>query len=334
MKAPRALIVGLEGPALLEGERAFLSAARPWGVILFGRNVRDPAQMRALCHAIRDAAGWHIPILIDQEGGRVQRLGPPHWAVFPLALDQALTAQDPQRAMWLRGRLLAADLTELGIDVNCAPVADIAGPDTHAILRNRCLGMDVDMVARHARALADGLVAGGVLPVLKHIPGHGRALVDSHLDLPRVDTDIATLHATDFAPFRTLNDLPLGMTAHLLFTALDDTRPATQSPTMIDLIRNQIGFQGMLMTDDISMQALSGSVTGRAQAALAAGCDLILHCNGILSEMRALAEICPLLDGVALARHDRVMAARKHPDEYDLDAMRAEFAALVRMPAA
>lgn len=334
MTPPRALVVGLDGPALLEDERAFLADAHPWGVILFGRNVQDRKQVRALCDAVRDAVCWNIPILIDQEGGRVQRLGPPYWPAFPPALDQALTAMDPQRAMWLRGRLLAADLAELGIDVNCAPVADIAEPGTHAILRNRCLGTDVDMVIRHARAMADGLTAGGVLPVLKHIPGHGRARVDSHLDLPRVDTDAATLLATDFAPFRALNDLPLGMTAHLLFAALDDARPATQSPTMIGLIRDQIGFRGLLMTDDISMQALSGGIAERAQAALAAGCDLILHCNGILSEMRALADLCPTLGGVALARHEHALAARTEPEETDLDALRAEFAALVHAPAA
>jgi beta-N-acetylhexosaminidase len=259
----------------------------------------------------------------------VQRLTPPVWRGFLPPLDVALASPDPARAFWLRGRLIAGELRALGIDVNCAPVADLARPDTHAVLRNRCMGVEPDQVARNARAYAEGLLAGGVVPVLKHIPGHGRATLDSHHALPRVQTPRAELEATDFAAFRALADLPMGMTAHLLFERIDPDRPATQSPVMLDLIRQGLGFDGLLMTDDISMQALAGSVAERAQAALAAGCDLVLHCNGDLAEMQALADTCPPMTATACLRAARALALRHTPPPIDAGVLDAEHAGLM-----
>ena len=329
MNAPRQLILGCSGPHLTGAERAFFHRADPWGFILFARNVEDPQQLAALVASLRAAVGRHAPVLIDQEGGRVQRMGPPHWRGWLPPLDQTTRARDPQRAMYLRGRLIAAELAAVGIDVNCAPLADIARPETHPFLRNRCYGDSPAQVAALARAMADGLQAGGVLPMVKHIPGHGRARSDSHLALPRVDAPVADLEGTDFVPFRALADLPLGMTGHLLFPGLDADAPVTVSPRLIALIRESIGFRGALMTDDISMQALPGPVTQRAAAALAAGCDLVLHCNGDAVEMAALAEICPALSGPALTRCDSALAARTLPDANDILALDREYAELL-----
>ena len=329
MSTPRQVIFGCAGPRLTTPERAFLARANPWGFILFARNIETPAQLAGLVADLRAAVGHHAPVLIDQEGGRVQRMGPPHWRAWLPPLDQTARARDPQRAMYLRGRLIAADLAVAGIDVNCAPLADLAWPETHPFLRNRCYGTDPAQVATLARAMADGLLAGGVLPVLKHIPGHGRARADSHLALPVVNTPEAELHRTDFAPFRALADLPLGMTGHLMFPGLDPDAPVTTSPRLIGLIREGLGFQGALMTDDISMQALAGPVTARAGAALAAGCDLVLHCNGDLAEMTALAELCPPLSGPAKARCDAAVAARTTHDDADLQALAEDYAQLL-----
>lgn len=326
---PRAVVFGCAGLELCAQERRFFAASQPWGAILFARNIETPDQLRALTSDLRDAVGRDLPILIDQEGGRVQRMRPPHWREWLPALDQGVMARDPVRAMALRGRLLAAELRDVGIDVNCAPLADIAGAQTHAVLRNRCYGETLREVVARARAMADGLLAGGVLPVLKHIPGHGRATLDSHLDLPVVDASADDLAATDFAAFSALRDLPLGMTAHLVFRALDPAGPATTSPRMIRMIREEIGFAGLLLTDDISMQALRGAVTERAQAALAAGCDLVLHCNGDMTEMEALADICPPLAGISAQRSVAALAARRGPDPVDLGALEAEYRALL-----
>ena len=329
--APRAVIFGCAGHRLGPAERALFAQAQPWGAILFARNLDTPDQIRALTADLRDATGRDLPILIDQEGGRVQRLVPPGWRGFLPPLEVARTSPDPARAFWLRGRLIAAELRALGIDVNCAPVADIAQANTHPVLQNRCMGETVAAVARHARAMADGLRAGGVLPVVKHMPGHGRATRDSHHDLPVVLDMPEQLARTDFAAFAALADLPLGMSAHLVFQQIDPDQPATTSARMIALIRDQIGFGGALMTDDISMQALSGPVQDRARAALGAGCDLVLHCNGQLEEMRALADTCPPLAGAALARTDAALGQRGAAQEVDLAALDAEHAALMPM---
>ena len=324
----RAVIFGCAGLRLTPEERHLIAEAQPWGVILFSRNIADPQQLLALTSDLRDCVGRDLPVLVDQEGGRVQRMRPPYWRDWPPALAQCQRARDPVRAMYLRGRLIAAELRACGIDVNCAPLADIATELTHPVLHNRCYGADAAQVVKNALGMAHGLQAGGVLPVLKHIPGHGRAQADSHLDLPIISTSHAELAQCDFAAFRELSDLPLGMTAHLLFTQIDATHPATLSPTMIRLIREEIGFQGLLMTDDISMQALDGPVAQRARAALSAGCDLVLHCNGDLREMAELAEICPMLEGASLRRSDMALSTRMPADACDLGELDAEYATL------
>lgn len=329
MSTPRALILGCAGPQLSRSERAFFADAQPWGFILFGRNIQAPDQLRALVADLRAAVGRAAPVLVDQEGGRVQRLAPPHWFGWMPPLDQGALVLEPVRAMYLRGRVIAAELTAAGIDVNCAPLADIARPETHVFLRNRCYGDTPEDVTARARAMADGLMDGGVLPVLKHLPGHGRARVDSHMALPVVDAGLDALKDTDFAPFRALSDLPLGMTGHLRFPKLDPQAPVTTSPTLIALIRERLGFDGALMTDDISMSALRGPVAARAEAALAAGCDLVLHCNGAPHEMAALAEICLPLSGEAARRCDAALAQRRAPKPDTLEDLAAAYAALL-----
>lgn len=326
-----ALIFGLEGPVLTPHEAAFFKDADPWGFILFARNIVSADQIRALCADLRAAVGRDAPILIDQEGGRVARLTPPLAAEFPPALDMVHAAgPNAERAMWLRGRLIAEDLHALGIDVNCAPLADLVRPDTHAILANRCYGSQPDQVAKLARALTMGQAAGGVLPVLKHIPGHGAGTADSHIELPRVDLPRDALDRMDFAAFAALADLPMAMTAHVVFEAVDDSAPATTSPVMIDLIRQQIGFDGLLMSDDISMQALSGDVATRSRAALAAGCDLILHCNGDLAEMKAIAAASGRLSDAAQARADAALAWPHTHSPIDIAHARAELRTLIQ----
>lgn len=325
-----AAILGCLGPTISPGEAAFYADADPWGFILFARNVETPDQLRRLTAGLRASVGREAPILVDQEGGRVQRLRAPHWREFPPPLDQ-LTATPPAqvaRTMWLRGRLIAADLASVGINVNCAPSADLAEPETHPFLANRCYGSDPATVAAAGRALVAGMAAGGVLPVLKHMPGHGRARLDTHHELPRVDATVADLMAHDFAPFRALRDLPMAMTAHIVFSAIDPDAPATCSPAMIRVIREQIGFQGLLMTDDLSMQALSGSLQDRAAAAIAAGCDLVLHCNGQPGEMAQVVAAAGRMTAPAMTRAASALA-RQHPAEpVDIAALAAEFEAL------
>ena len=330
MSATAACIFGCEGPALGDAERAFFAETAPWGFILFARNVETPDQLRRLTGDLRDAVGRDAPIFVDQEGGRVQRLRAPYWREWLPPLD-TVEAAGPQAplAMYLRARLIAAELHAVGIDGNCAPTVDIAGPLTHPFLRNRCYGSDLDTVVAVARAVAKGLLDGGVLPVMKHMPGHGRAMIDTHLDLPRVTDAAEDLLRSDFAAFRALADLPLGMTAHIVFSAYDD-QPATCSAPMIRVIRDQIGFGGLLMTDDLSMQALSGTIGERAAASRRAGCDVMLHCNGNLGEMQAVAAASGALAGAALARAEAALAARRTPDTADPKALDAELAQLVR----
>ncbi|MEO1676534.1 MAG: glycoside hydrolase family 3 N-terminal domain-containing protein [Pseudomonadota bacterium] len=323
---------GLSGPILLDAERDLIAEAQPWGFILFARNVETPQQLLRLTSELRSAVGRDAPILIDQEGGRVQRMGPPHWRAWWPPLDQMAAIKDAgtaARAMHLRYRLIAEELGAVGIDVNCAPLGDIARPDTHPILRNRCYGEDAVTVIGAARAVAEGLLAGGVLPVVKHIPGHGLGTRDSHLEPPRVSSSREALEAQDFAAFRALADLPMGMTAHLIFDAIDPVRPATVSPQVIRLIRREIGFDGLLTTDDISMQALSGDVVERGNAALAAGCDIVLHCNGVLAEMEMLACGLPPMTAEAHARSDAALARRGGAEPVDIPATEAELEALL-----
>jgi beta-N-acetylhexosaminidase len=333
--AARAFITGVSGTVLTDDERAFLRERRPWGFILFKRNVETPAQVAALVDDLRATVGRaDAPVLIDQEGGRVQRLQPPHWPVYPPgAVFSALYDRDPAEgleAARLTARLISADLSDLGITVDCLPLADVPVEGADAVIGNRAYGTTPAKVAAIARAVADGLAAGGVLPVLKHIPGHGRATADSHLRLPTVDTPLAELAATDFAAFQPLADLPMAMTAHVVFSGLDPAQPATTSATIIaQVIRGTIGFQGLLMSDDVSMNALSGSIAERTRASLAAGCDVALHCNGRLDEMEQVAGEAPPLAGEALARADRALAARRPPQPLDRAAARADLDRLI-----
>jgi beta-N-acetylhexosaminidase len=330
----RAFITGVAGPALTEEERGFLREAQPWGLIIFTRNVAGAESLRRLIGDFRAIVGREAPVLIDQEGGRVQRLGPPHWLHYPPgAAYGALFDRDRKRglaAAHLGARLIASDLAPLGIDVDCVPVADVPVPGADPVVGDRAYGADPDKVAAIATAIAQGLREGGVLPVLKHLPGHGRATADSHKRLPVVGADRATLHATDFAAFRPLAALPLGMTAHVVFSAFDPVAPATTSMSIVrDVIRDSIGFAGLLMSDDISMDALSGSISERTRAAIAAGCDVVLHCNGKMPEMRQVAAAVPLLDGQVARRAAAALATKRPPLPIDLAAARNEFFALL-----
>jgi beta-N-acetylhexosaminidase len=332
--AERAFITGLSGPKLTADERAFLREAKPWGLILFKRNIEDRDQVIGLVGEALSALGIDAPVLIDQEGGRVQRLGPPHWPAYPPGATFGRIYDDDEAAglaaARLGARLIAADLLPLGINVDCLPLADVPVSGADAVIGDRAYGDTPKKVAAIAAAIAEGLRAGGVLPVLKHIPGHGRATADSHERLPVVHTERATLEATDFAAFRPLNKLPLGMTAHVVFTAIDPVLPATTSATMVrEVIRGFIGFDGLLMSDDVSMGALSGSIAERTRASIAAGCDVVLHCNGKLDEMQAVAAAAPLLAGAAKRRADAALAARAPASEIDLAAARREFDAMI-----
>jgi len=330
----RAFITGLAGLTISANERAFLRDAQPWGLIIFQRNVSSPAQVYDLTSSFRDLVGWEAPVLVDQEGGRVQRLKPPQWPAYPAGARYGeLYDRAPEAglaAARLAGHLIAADLRPLGIDVDCLPLADMPVEGGDPIIGDRAYGSEPGKVAAIAAAIAQGLTAGGVLPVLKHLPGHGRAGADSHLKLPVIDTPRATLEATDFAAFRPLAGLPLGMTAHVVFSSIDPVAPATTSVTMVrEVIRGFIGFQGLLMSDDISMGALSGTLAARSHAALAAGCDVVLHCNGDLREMTQVASVVPELSGAALARADAALAARSAPEEFDAEAARKVFMQMV-----
>jgi beta-N-acetylhexosaminidase len=330
----RAFITGFAGTKLLDAERAFLRDAQPWGFILFKRNIAEPQAVRALVDDVRATLGRSAPALIDQEGGRVQRLTPPNWPAYPPgAAYGTLYDRDKNAglaAAQLGARLIAADLADLGIDVDCLPIADVPVSGADPVVGDRAYGTEPNKVAAIAGAIAKGLADGGVLPVLKHIPGHGRATADSHAKLPVVNTDKAVLDGTDFAAFRLLAGLPMAMTAHVVFTALDPIEPATVSATIVqDVIRDSIGFKGLLMSDDISMGALSGSLAERTRAAIAAGCDVVLHCNGQMAEMQAVAAEAPALAGEALRRAEAALASKEPPLSIDAGASRAAFLKLM-----
>lgn len=327
-----ACILGCSGPVLTATERAFFAETRPWGFILFGRNVESPDQLRALTASLREAV-WRAdaPVLIDQEGGRVQRMGPPHWRRYPPGRAYGkLRGNDPllrREITRLGARLLAHDLTAVGITVDCLPVLDVPGPEAHQVIGDRAYAETPDEVALLGRAAAEGLLAGGVLPVVKHMPGHGRARVDSHLELPVVDTPWEDLDAHDFAPFRALSDMPVAMTAHVIYAAIDRRRPATTSASVVrTAIRSAIGFQGLLISDDLSMKALDGDLRDRAAAAKAAGCDVVLHCNGDLAEMAAVVAGAGELRGRSMRRAEAALARRpKAVEPFDAAAGRARF---------
>ena len=329
----RAFICGCAGLGLGAEERAFIRDADPWGLILFRRNVETPDQVSRLTAAFRDISGRaDAPVLVDQEGGRVQRLGPPHWPKYPAAsLFRRLANNAFEQASLVRlaARLMAHDLRAVGITVDCLPVLDVPSPGGHSVIGDRAYADDAVNVALLGRAAAEGLIAGGVLPVVKHMPGHGRAGADSHLELPVVVASLVELEAADFLPFRMLSDMPLAMTAHVVFRAVDPDGPATTSRKVVrDVMRGHIGYEGLIITDDLSMKALSGGFTGRTRAAFRAGVDMALHCNGDLAEARQVAEGVPPLRGKALRRADAALARIRHvPEPLDVSAARAYLAA-------
>ena len=303
----KSFICGIEGQQLTHAERDYLEREQPYGVILFARNILNPAQLRALVHSIKASLAHPFAnVLIDQEGGRVARLRPPHWRAYPPALELA-KQPDAARAIYVNARMMAEELRVAGITADCAPMADVLAPECHDIIGDRAFGTDPEVVATLARAQAQGLIDGGILPVLKHIPGHGRATCDSHEALPIVKASLTELEQSDFKPFRALADLPLGMTAHITYTALDAERVATLSPTVISFIRQSIGFDGLLMSDDLSMKALTGTYEERTAQTLAAGCDLVLHCNGKMDEMQSVAAESIPLTGDALRRAEAAL---------------------------
>lgn len=330
-----AFIMGLAGHELIAGEIALLRRVRPCGVILFARNVDTPEQVLRLTASVADAIGEEVLVLIDQEGGRVRRLRPPHWRVLPPAAAYLGAFGDDlpraSAALHAVARLTAADLRAVGINTNCAPLLDVPVPGSHDVIGERAFATSPDRVARLGGAVADGLMEGGVLPVMKHIPGHGRATADSHHDLPVVDAPRAELEATDFMPFRALRRLPAAMTAHVVFTAYDSDAPASTSRRVTEeAIRGSIGFDGLLMSDDIGMKALSGTAAQNASAVLAAGSDVVLACNGGLAESEAVAGVAPTLQGKALARFERASAVLKRRQPFEVAEAEAQLAEVLR----
>ena len=320
-----AFISGCAGLQLSDAERDFFRRTSPWGLIVFKRNCETPAQLAALTADFRACVGRkNAPVLVDQEGGRVQRLGPPSnsWRKYPSARAfgdrYAQSPVDALRAARYLARLMAADMIASGITVDCLPVLDVPQAGAHDVIGNRAYSMARDEIIALGRAHVAGLMDGGVLPVMKHIPGHGRAKADSHMALPVVDTPLDELRVTDFAPFAALADLPMAMSAHVVYTAIDKTAPATLSSKVIKkIIRGEIGFDGLLMTDDLSMKALSGSFTEKVQRALAAGCDVVLHCGGNLAEMEEVAAAAGELKGKALRRARAAQKMARKPAKFD-----------------
>jgi beta-N-acetylhexosaminidase len=317
------VIFGCSGPVLSEAERAFFREAQPWGFILFARNVADRGQLRALVAGLRETVGdGHAPVLIDQEGGRVARLQPPQWTARPAASRfgelYAVAREAASEAAYLNARLIAYDLAEVGINVDCLPLLDVPAADADPIIGDRAFATDPSTIIDLGRAQIEGLMEGGVLPVMKHIPGHGRATADSHLALPRVTATMEELSAVDFVTFRSLNQCPLAMTAHVVYEAVDPQRPATTSPKVIrDVIRGEIAFDGFLLSDDVSMGALEGPISARTKAALFAGCDGVLHCNGKTEEMLEVAKEAKPLEGNALKRAEHALAHLAAPDPFE-----------------
>ncbi|MFB2551650.1 beta-N-acetylhexosaminidase [Ensifer soli] len=337
MSDAKAFISGCKGLTLTAEEKDFFAGERPWGFILFGRNIGEAAQIADLTAAMRDSIGNpSAPVLIDQEGGRVQRIRPPLLPHYPnAAAIGAVYRQDRAaglRAAWLMSRLHAFDLMRLGISVDCLPVLDVPVPGSSDVIGNRAYGHDPQMVAALGQAAADGLKAGGMLPVMKHMPGHGRAVVDSHHLLPVVDVSLDDLDAHDFAPFRALRHEAMAMSAHVVYSAIDPDRPATTSQKVVsEIIRGRIGFNGLLLSDDVSMNALAGDIRARAEGIIGAGLDIVLHCHGIMEEMLQVAAVAPVLSGERLRRVRAAEAAFSPPDDADETALRLEFDALFPM---
>ena len=326
------VIFGCSGQVLTQDERTFFKKSIPWGIILFKRNIENPEQLKALTASIRDTTNRDIPILVDQEGGRVERLTKPYWRSWTPALKQmtVLPKELADRAMWLRYRIIGEELNDVGISINCAPIGDLACKSTHEVLLNRCYGDSSYQVISAARACSNGLLNAGILPVLKHIPGQGRANVDSHLGLPTVNASLNELSNSDFTVFEALNDISLGMTAHVLYDRIDSKFPAAQSKEIIKIVREKIKFKGLLMTDDISMKALSGSLVDKVQGSLKAGCDLILHCNGKLDEMISIADCCDYLNSEKKEYSNQILGARKKVSSIDIQELVSEYETLIQ----
>lgn len=331
MSESKAWIAGTTGLKLTPDEIAFFRDERPWGFILFARNVSEPAQIEDLCAHLRDLAGRDDAlVLIDQEGGRVQRLRPPLVPDYPSgsALGALYRADEEKglRAAWLLSRLHAFDLLKLGIDVDCLPVLDVPVEGANDVIGTRAYGKHPEIVTAMGAAAAEGLLAGGMLPVIKHIPGHGRAFADTHHELPTVTTGLDELAEHDFAPFRALAHLPMAMSAHVIFSAVDPKKPATTSGKVVEeIIRDYIGFDGLLMSDDVSMNALSGDYFDRTKAIFAAGLDMVLHCHGIMEQMKAVASCTPELEGKALQRAIKAIEYKRKPDASIEEELREEF---------
>lgn len=309
-------IFGLSGPVLTDDERAFFRDADPAGYILFGRNVQNRTQVRALTDALRAIHGRErLLITIDQEGGRVARMKPPEWLAWPAgeAFDRLfdLAPASAIEAARANAEALGHDLAEVGITCTHAPVLDVRQPGAHDVIGDRAYGSEPLRVAALGRAVLDGLERAGICGTIKHMPGHGRALADSHKELPTVTASAAEL-ASDLAPFKALADAPMAMTGHIRFTAWDADHPATQSPYVIEqIIRGEIGFGGLLLTDDLDMQALSGTVPERAETALAAGCDIALNCWGRMDDMIGIAQRLPVMGPETAVRLERALAVTR-----------------------
>jgi len=329
-----AAIFGCSGLSLTQEEKDFYKEVQPWGFILFGRNVDTPEQVTSLVTELKSCVDHaDVPILIDQEGGRVRRLRPPHWEPYPAGevFGQHYHNNKEQglRFAWLQSRLMACDLLKLGVNVDCLPVLDVPVRGSHDVIGDRAYGNTPDIVSDIGRAASIGLLSGGVLPVVKHIPGHGRASVDSHKDLPVVHASLEELERSDFEPFKRLNQMPLAMTAHVVYTAIDAENPATTSSKVIkDIIRDYIGFDGLLMCDDLSMHALKGTFEERTKASFEAGCDVVLHCNGDLAEMMPIAAACPELSGDSLRRAVQATDLFANVSSCEEETLRNEFRAL------
>ena len=327
----KAFITGVGGKSLTSDERHFMDHEHPWGLILFARNIEDRRQVHRLVDDFRELVGrGDAPVLIDQEGGRVQRLRPPHWENYTTGKMLGDIWRNSrslgEELVYLHSRLIAYDLMEIGINVDCLPCVDVPVPGGHDVIGDRAYSTIASEVAEIGRSACNGLLAGGVLPVIKHIPGHGRAGADSHKELPEVHASHHDLSMSDFVPFRALNDMPMAMTAHVRYHSLDNQAPATTSPGVISkVIRGEIGFGGLLMSDDLSMEALEGDFAHRTDACFAAGCDVVLHCNGTMREMQEIASVCPVLEGVSLERAQSATAMLVEPDEIDVDALRARY---------
>ena len=333
----KAFIAGCTGMELSKAEADFFRKEQPWGFIIFEHNIEDREQVLALTSHMRACVGRDdAPILIDEEGGRVQRLRPPHWLSNPpgqiLGKIYERDASEGKRAAWLLSRLIAHDLLEIGVNVDCLPILDVPIEGVSDAIGDRAYSRDVDVISEIGQSVVDGLMAGGVLPIVKHMPGHGRAICDSHFELPHITETLEELIISDFKPFKALNKVAMAMTAHIVFEAIDSENPATTSTKMInEIIRGAIGFEGLLMSDDISMEALSGDYVERTKSSFAAGCDIVLHCNGKMDEMLQVASATPELKGQALKRAQFALSQLKPADDHDIAALRSEFEKLVSL---